>query len=465
MTKSNIVWEKIISREYGVQYTELSLKSLSPACKFIVPKAFYEQVYMPDNINEACYISKKAWNSFVMVLKRRYLGKIDNYEKFEKLFMQTGNAYAGFAKQIASSDLARKSNKNLKKLYLSYQKKSLKYAPFIWIQFIINNFFADKAKEIITRKLGKKSRKIDDFYRVALTPDKKAASVQLAEISSQWRRMTKKEKNQTYKKFQWIPCLDIHNKPWSKEKFFSHVKEFQKTTKEPSISFSSILEVLKPFKKEKKVLSVAKRLAYLKDLKDDFRRQGVFYGQSLFKEIARRMKIKLEDLSYILEGEVVGFLDKKHLVPQQIIKERRKGFAIFFTKNKRIVCKSGNDVGPALADLGLVIPEEFKKEIKGIPASSGRAKGVVAIVRGVSELGKMKKGYVLVTVTTHPDYVPAMQKAVAIVTEEGGLTSHAAIVSRELGIPCIVGTKIATKVLNDGDRIEVDALKGIVKIL
>jgi len=58
-----------------------------------------------------------------------------------------------------------------------------------------------------------------------------------------------------------------------------------------------------------------------------------------------------------------------------------------------------------------------------------------------------------------------MQKAVAVVTEEGGLTSHAAITSRELGIPCIVGTKIATKILKDGDRVEVNATKGIVKIL
>ena len=77
----------------------------------------------------------------------------------------------------------------------------------------------------------------------------------------------------------------------------------------------------------------------------------------------------------------------------------------------------------------------------------------------------MKKGDILVAVTTHPDYVPAMQKAAAIVTEEGGILSHAAIVSREIRIPCIVGTKQVTKVLKDGDLIEVDANKGIVRKL
>jgi pyruvate,water dikinase len=66
---------------------------------------------------------------------------------------------------------------------------------------------------------------------------------------------------------------------------------------------------------------------------------------------------------------------------------------------------------------------------------------------------------------TRPEYVPLMKKAAGIITDEGGITCHAAIVSRELKIPCVIGTKIATKVLKDGDMVEVDADKGIVKIL
>ena len=71
----------------------------------------------------------------------------------------------------------------------------------------------------------------------------------------------------------------------------------------------------------------------------------------------------------------------------------------------------------------------------------------------------------MVSIATNPDIVPAMKKAGAIVTEQGGITSHAAIVSRELRTPCVIGTKIATKVLKDGMVVEVDANKGIVKIL
>ena len=77
----------------------------------------------------------------------------------------------------------------------------------------------------------------------------------------------------------------------------------------------------------------------------------------------------------------------------------------------------------------------------------------------------MNNGDILVAPMTSPDFIVAMRQASAIITDEGGMTSHAAIVSRELGINCIVGTKIATKVLKDGDLVEVDADQGTVKII
>jgi len=75
----------------------------------------------------------------------------------------------------------------------------------------------------------------------------------------------------------------------------------------------------------------------------------------------------------------------------------------------------------------------------------------------------MKDGDILVAPMTSPDFIVAMRKASAIITDEGGMTSHAAIVSRELGIPCIVQTRIATKVLKDNDMVEIDLEKGVVR--
>lgn len=104
--------------------------------------------------------------------------------------------------------------------------------------------------------------------------------------------------------------------------------------------------------------------------------------------------------------------------------------------------------------------------VKGLPASPGRAAGKAHVILDPSRIGEFKDGEILVTTMTAPDWVPAMKKAKAIVTDAGGMTCHASIVSRELGIPCIVGTKSrsteATTTIKDGTEITVDATNGVV---
>ena len=129
--------------------------------------------------------------------------------------------------------------------------------------------------------------------------------------------------------------------------------------------------------------------------------------------------------------------------------------------------KSKVYVGRKAKNLAKKIKEERVKrkikEFKGTPAYSGYAKGEVITVFDEKDMKKMKKGAILVSPATNPNIMPAIIKASAIVTDEGGVTCHAAIVSRELKIPCIVGTLIATQVLKNGDKVEVDAFKGIIK--
>jgi pyruvate, water dikinase len=99
---------------------------------------------------------------------------------------------------------------------------------------------------------------------------------------------------------------------------------------------------------------------------------------------------------------------------------------------------------------------------KGLGASPGMASGAVKIVRNTDELDKIEKGDILVTVMTTPDMVPAMKRAEGIITDEGGVTCHAAIVSRELGIPCVVGTGDGSKILKENSVVTLDGSKGFV---
>ncbi len=106
--------------------------------------------------------------------------------------------------------------------------------------------------------------------------------------------------------------------------------------------------------------------------------------------------------------------------------------------------------------------------LKGICANKGKAKGKVKVIFSgydnfdtlTQAIDSMEQGDILVAETTSPELMLACKKAAAIVTNQGGLMSHAAIVSREMGIPCLVGTGNATKVLRDGDVLEVDAERG-----
>ncbi|AYJ35653.1 phosphoenolpyruvate synthase [Lactiplantibacillus argentoratensis] len=120
----------------------------------------------------------------------------------------------------------------------------------------------------------------------------------------------------------------------------------------------------------------------------------------------------------------------------------------------------------AADDEDVVDEADAKVVVRGLPASPGLASGVVHVIDNPKDIDQFKQGEVLVTLMTSPDWVPAMKKAAAIVTNNGGMTCHAAIVSREMQIPCIVGTKskevAATDVLKTGDVVTVDAKNGVV---
>lgn len=107
--------------------------------------------------------------------------------------------------------------------------------------------------------------------------------------------------------------------------------------------------------------------------------------------------------------------------------------------------------------------DDSVQEIKGMIACRGKVTGKARIVIGHSDFGKVTAGDILVTEMTRPDFMPVLKNASAIITDEGGLTCHAAIVAREMNKPCIIGTKIATKLFRDGDMVEVRANHGIVR--
>lgn len=151
----------------------------------------------------------------------------------------------------------------------------------------------------------------------------------------------------------------------------------------------------------------------------------------------------------------LGELIEEHYGKPQDVEWAIEGGEIYIVQSRPITTIKGVSEKEEVAEVGKIL-------LKGLGASPGIATGEVKIVSSERDIAKVKEGDVLVAVMTTPDMVPAMKRACAIVTDEGGMTCHAAIVSRELGVPAVVGTKRATKVLKDGMLVTVDGEKGIV---
>jgi phosphohistidine swiveling domain-containing protein len=271
-------------------------------------------------------------------------------------------------------------------------------------------------------------------------------------------------------------------------KMASDVKYFNSVVKK----FFEVIEEIKPYFKENKSAKNVRELKYLYNLYLDF-----CYGESavwvapLVKGLSKKLRdqalavrkqtqelTSLRDklFDYNLKrlfpslGELTHFVLPKSIFAGKKInellleaKKYQKGFIYF---NGKIYTGKQSDILRKL-NIDLVNKKQSKKiiSIKGQIASPGKIKGGVKIVLTNKDIKKVLEGDVLVSPMTRPDFLPAMKKASAFVTDEGGITCHASIVARELKKPCIIGTKIATEVLHDGDLVEVDANKGIVKIL
>jgi phosphohistidine swiveling domain-containing protein len=184
-----------------------------------------------------------------------------------------------------------------------------------------------------------------------------------------------------------------------------------------------------------------------------------------FVEFFTKKFPEYKELVNIILPQEVFILEKTKLSKEEEekIKQRKKGCVLF--PDEVILLK---DLKLKLEEAHIKLnrtAEPVTSQIKGNVAYSGKVKGLVRVILYKEDLKNLKDKEIIVTEMTSPEFMPAIKKASAIVTDEGGITCHAAIISRELKKPCIIGTKIATQVLHDGDLVEVDADNGIVKII
>ena len=170
---------------------------------------------------------------------------------------------------------------------------------------------------------------------------------------------------------------------------------------------------------------------------------------------ARQASARVLSDEQVIELARLGLATEEHYGRPQDTEWAMAGGRTYLVQSRPITTleddgSAGGEPGPA------------RVLVQGLAASSGQAVGHVRVLQSVSEGDQLEDGEVLVAPMTSPDWVPAMRRASALVTDGGGMTCHAAIVSRELGVPCVVGARIATTVLRDGELVTVDGAQGAV---
>ena len=256
----------------------------------------------------------------------------------------------------------------------------------------------------------------------------------------------KKTVDDHVKKYQWkgSHLFSVHN--FSMEELFEQMQDGDSNQQD---------RLLENLNLEVQMLDI---LAFVRFRCAEAASMAVFTMYPIFKNVAEKNSLTYQELLEHTINEIDTEDFNKTRAQNRIV---NKGF--IYDGNITIL----NDQEIEEYKSILLAKEDVSEvlELKGLTAQKGKARGVVKIINNKNDVDGFEDGMVLVSYETTPDFAQIMKKSSAIVTNFGGLTSHAAIVAREFKVPCIVGTKLATEILKDGDEVEVDADNGIVRIL
>jgi phosphohistidine swiveling domain-containing protein len=420
------------------------------------------------------------WCSEDMIkLRNWFISKVVQNPKYlDKILVDWHKALKKFDNmtfEIDKTDLSKLSYNNLYNLYLRWYKSYLnEYGISIGIQdsfsmhadlFLIPHF-----KTVLGEKNFKK------YYMLLLSPVNESFFVKeymdrlklLSKLKSSNLNSIQELLGLHSKQYHWIQNNYAKAVYLDKNFFIKELKSIEKLNpkkeiekldkniKKNILDKKRIIFKLNLDEKSRILIKITEVFAYMQDERKKYVLIANYYHSLFLTEFSKRLNIQIKDLEYSYIYEL-----KDAKIDIKKLRERKKSVLVINT-NKGYEIFSGkisNDIYNKI----FKIDHKESFELKGFSANLGKVKGYVKIVNKIHDIINVCEGDILVTSMTRPEMVIAMKKASAIVTDEGGITSHAAIVSRELKIPCIIGTKIATKVFKDNDLVEVDANKGVVR--
>jgi phosphoenolpyruvate synthase/pyruvate phosphate dikinase len=462
------------------------------------------------------YYDRQSANAVGEVfLKKLLSSKKFFYEAIENIYHYS-NELMRFCKKIKDiPDTGKLSDKQLLQIYLEYMRRLRILRVWGWIPSSMDGMEKAYLSDYLMGEFRKylrrieKEKKFNDYYATLSSSEKKSEvqEEELARLNLLMKIQRDKKARQIFvdirkgnvvnfeikyrktsqfiqqhlRDFGWLtyayagPAMTIDylfkslaeniktgNISTQKKKITNHYKNIKKEKQR-------IIKKIKLPENLKYAFQVSAEMMFIKDYRKGIYQKSYVAMDKIIEEIAKRLELTAKEVKYLVLEEIRDALQNKRIKRYKKISKERTKLCCYIATNGKIKVYEGKKAREIINKLKKESDRELEKEktaeLKGMMAYKGKVWGTAKIVLIVKDVPKVKPGDILVSSATNPDLIMAMKRAAAIVTDTGGIISHAAIVSRELKKPCVVGTKIATKILKDGDLVEVDANNGIIKIL
>lgn len=458
-SKWHLVWSRTYTPFMAASYFFIFLQDtpMWSKCrnKLFIPEGGLHNYYVrTDELNR---ITKKF---------ARYVLK-QNIQKFSSDYEKVLKELLAWSAKINQQDFSKLSDIKLRGLIHRVSMRLAYYGEWQFLSFIALEGIVKDAERFVQSQ-----ENLKNFLPALSTPHRETkimkARLELLEIAIS--PINREERIKKYcTKYPWLNMYEfidsvldpkeVRKRLPRKRSAERELKNYQKSRKENLKAFKNLLSVVKD-PKRKKLLLAANRFSYLKEMRDDYRRPSYMLFRPFWNEVAKRTKLRFIETNYLLADELEKAITKPSVKWKALARRRMKNFAFELSEGKFSIHSDQKSID---ALRSRVTRYSKNEEITGMVAFPGKIRGRVKIIYHKGDFAKFAKGDVLVTAMTHPEFLPIMRQSSAIVTDEGGITCHAAIVAREMQKPCIIGTKRATKTLKSGDLVEVDATRGMVK--
>jgi len=464
-------WHKPFNRPYSLQKDQMCIGQWYSNNNFF---NISKIIFVPYGNDKAdYYFIKNEWDKHMQELIREPFNDSNFLYKHLRSYKKTKARLIKYSRILKRLALNRASDRSLLAAYIKYYREYLRYDYYFFLPWSINVHMDPWLKKELRKKYP------DDYLRYynALT-----SVTRDSVFTQQYKKLLKYKIEGDLKrkigdhvtKYGWYPVYNYEYKPWNKNDFLKQLTGIKDPKKElgklntalrqNKLNYTNTIKAISNNKKLVRIAKIVHEYVYLRDDRIDVFKMVLYTAQPFYRELERRWKLPKYSSMHLTIKEIEEKLSgEKGFVMEELAARLKNKYICYYQGENPTVISDKKEIQYIKEKILQLKDYRNLKSCKGMTACTGKKNGRVRIIMSQKDVKKMKVGEILVSNMTHPDYMVAIKKASAIVTDEGGVTCHAAIISRELQTPCIIGTKIVTEVFKDGDMVEVNANNGIIR--